>query len=801
MPSIIEGFSYDIFISYRQNDNRYDGWVTEFVDNLKKELEANIKDKVSVYFDINPTDGLLETDSVDKSLVDKLKCLIFIPIISRTYCDAKSFAWRHEFCAFNKLAKEDKFGRDIRLASGNVASRILPVKIHDLDPEDNTLLENELGGQLRGIEFIYKEAGVNRPLKPNDEAKENLNRTQYRNQVNKVANAVKEIITALKKLSDHHEAVTKQDYKVKHAPKKNLRTKIIAGSSILLALIVLGYFFIPKLIKSTEPIEKSIAILPFVNLSNDPEQEYLSEGMVDEVLDRLFKIGDLKVISRTSSMRYKGSQLSLKEIAHELGVSAILEGSWQKIGNNVRITAQLIDTKTDTHLWSETFNRDLSDIFSIYSEVAQNIAKGLNATLTQQETDLIQKVPHTTNQLAYDFYLKGKDYYSKYESALALNMYSKAIKEDSLFTAAYALRATTHIYYYWEKIAGWQGHDLLGKEDIKKGLQINPESYELKFAEAVAYYHLDRNYERSLKILKELKAVAPNMSDLYAYSSYVLRRQGKMEESINELKQAIKLDPFNANYIENLSETYQLLHQYDNQIECLKQGSSLIPDYKNFSHHIFCSYLDKTGDLKVALRESGLKEEEVMYGAQLYDISEAEVTHYGVFYYTRQYNKLIESISKYTLVETDQITYHPKTYEFASIYYLSGNTSLCKIYADSAIVHLKEKIKEIPNDDRFYATLGKCYAFIGNISEAIACGQKALDLKPIKLDAFQGVAKEQDLMEIYIFTGNYGRALDKLEYLLTIPSWLSIGKLMVDPVFDKLRNLSRFQKIIENAHR
>ena len=141
MASIIEGYNYDIFISYRQKDNKHDGWVSEFVDNLKGELEAAFKEEISLYFDINPHDGLLETHSVDRSLKDKLKCLIFIPIISRTYCDIKSFAWKHEFCVFNKLAKEDKFGKEIKLASGNVASRILPVKIHDLDPEDNMLME------------------------------------------------------------------------------------------------------------------------------------------------------------------------------------------------------------------------------------------------------------------------------------------------------------------------------------------------------------------------------------------------------------------------------------------------------------------------------------------------------------------------------------------------------------------------------------------------------------------------------------------------------------------------------------
>jgi hypothetical protein len=169
MSSINPGYEYDIFISYRQKDNEYDGWVTEFVNNLKRELHATFKEDISIYFDANPIDGLLETHIVDESLVKKLKCLILIPVISQTYCDPQSFAWQHEFCTFNKLAKEDQFGRDIKLAGGNVASRILPIKIHDLDAEDKGLLESELGGALRSIEFIYKASGVNRPLKPNDE--------------------------------------------------------------------------------------------------------------------------------------------------------------------------------------------------------------------------------------------------------------------------------------------------------------------------------------------------------------------------------------------------------------------------------------------------------------------------------------------------------------------------------------------------------------------------------------------------------------------------------------------------------
>jgi len=198
MSALLPGFEYDIFISYRHKDNKGGHWVTEFVDALKTELEATFKEDISIYFDENPHDGLLETHNIDKSLEGKLKCLIFIPIISQTYCDPKSFAWQHEFCAFNKLAREDQFGMNVKLDNGNVASRILPVKIHDLDFRDKTLLEDELGGALRSIEFIFKAAGVNRALMASDNPEKNFNKTFYRDQINKVANGVKGIVTGLK---------------------------------------------------------------------------------------------------------------------------------------------------------------------------------------------------------------------------------------------------------------------------------------------------------------------------------------------------------------------------------------------------------------------------------------------------------------------------------------------------------------------------------------------------------------------------------------------------------------------------
>ena len=265
-----------------------------------------------------------------------------------------------------------------------------------------------------------------------------------------------------------------------------------------------------------------------------------------------------------------------------------------------------------------------------------------------------------------------------------------------------------------------------------------------------------------------------------------IRRQGKWQESINEAKLGIRLDPYNAQSINDIAGTYQLLRQYDNQIEYARQGLSLIPDYKAFNRHIFNAYLHKSMDVKVALKESGLGEEDFQY---------------EINFYTRQYEKLIEFIKNDTILQSTQFIYQPKTFRISLIQYLKGNKNLCKIYADSAIKELKEKIMEFPDDDRYYATLGKCYAFIRNYEEAIDNGKKAADLKPIKLDAFQGVIKEQDLMEIYIFTGNFDLAMDMMEDLLSIPSNLHKSDLSINPIYDCLRDLPRFQKILKTDYK
>jgi len=303
MASLIPGYEYDIFISYRQKDNKRDGWVTEFVDNLNGELESTFKEEITVYFDINPHDGLLETHDVDASLKEKLKCLVFIPIISRTYCDPKSFAWEHEFKAFIELTSQDHFGLKVKLPNGNVANRVLPVRIHDLDIADIKECELVLGGALRGVEFIYKESGFNRPLKPDDDEKINSNKTKYRNQITKVTIAIKEIIEGLKalpvvavkesaKFKKPLEQVYEDDKQLEKEKAAKLNTrKLLSGVTIIAILIVAALLAYPKLFKrnTLEKLRSSgeriaVAVMPFQNMTYEDAKKWYLQAYEKENL-------------------------------------------------------------------------------------------------------------------------------------------------------------------------------------------------------------------------------------------------------------------------------------------------------------------------------------------------------------------------------------------------------------------------------------------------------------------------------------------------------------------------------------
>ena len=527
MSSIIPGYEYDIFISYRQKDNKGDRWVSEFVEALKTELESTFKEEVSVYFDFNPHDGLLETHDVDASLKEKLKCLVFIPVISRTYCDPKSFAWENEFKAFIEQASKDTFGLKVKVPGGNVANRVLPVQIHELDPEDKDLLEKELGGVLRGIEFIYKEPGVNRPLTQGDEEKRNLNNTRYRNQINKVANAIKEIITGLRNSGREGKGISKEIIMTKPDSRYNLKPGIIAGTFISLVLIVLGYLFIPKLFESSKPLEKSIAVLPFFNDSPDEENTHFINGIMDEVLNNLQAIKDLRVISRTSVEQYRGTaKPTIPEIAKRLDVNYIVEGSGQKYGNTIRLRVQLIEAIHDRHLWAKSYENEIKetkDIFMIQSQIAQAIAAELKAIITPEEKVLIEKSP-ATSLTAYDFYQRGRDEHVNYwmdnsdRGALikAENLYHKALANDSTFARAYSGLALVYVDKNTYSKTSYFSKNYLDSALIlaDRALLYDNQLAEAYYARAAYYFFIGKTEQASKEAYKALE-YNPNYWEIY----------------------------------------------------------------------------------------------------------------------------------------------------------------------------------------------------------------------------------------------------------------------------------------------
>lgn len=580
MPSIIPGYEYDIFISYRHKDNKYDGWVTTFVSNLRKELEATFKEDISIYFDENPHDGLLETHDVDKSLEGKLKALILIPIISRTYCDTKSFAWQNEFCAFNRLSKEDQFGRDIKVGYGNVASRILPVKIHELDEEDKVLLEGELGGALRPIEFIYKSPGVNRPLTPNDDPDKNVNNTLYRDQINKVANAIKEIISALK--SPSKTSIPLKEIYSKPVVKQKIKISSNVIFFGLLILLGLGYLIYRSTGRGySEQNIKSIAVLPLDDLSGNPEQRYLTAGLHDALIGELGKLSGLRVISKTSTLRYPGKEMLIQEIAKELGVDAIVEGSVVGSGDQVRVQLQLIEVfPEERHLWAQEYKQDLRNVLLMQNDVVRQIAREINIKLSPQEEMHFQQVS-TVNPDAYKAYLKGMYHWDRLTEAdlnLAMEQFELAKKLDPDLALAYAGISMVWLGRVQQGlIPFFEGTSKL-KEAANTALSLDSTLSDVYIALGGINCWTDWNYAESEQAFKKGISINSNNSRARAYYSHVLSILNRPEEALEQIKVAIALDPFNVLYQALYGMVLNFANEYDQAIEVLTNALKTSPD-------------------------------------------------------------------------------------------------------------------------------------------------------------------------------------------------------------------------------
>lgn len=336
------------------------------------------------------------------------------------------------------------------------------------------------------------------------------------------------------------------------------------------------------------PDKRTIAVMPFKNMSNDPDQEYFSDGMMEEILDRLFKIGDLKVISRTSSMHYKNSDKSIKEIARELGVASMIEGSVRRIGNNVRIAVQLIDAGTDAHLWSEIYNGDLSDlsrIFSIQSEVSQSVAKELKAVISPEEKRIIEKVP-TINPGAYEDYLKGRFYVYKLtgnDCEIAIKHFESAILKDPAYAPAHAGIAVS-----WTAMVqfGFKSPEEAGsliQESLMKALELDSENAEVQYTLAIISIWVMWEWEGGEEALKKALSINPNHAEAHAYYSHFLLTMGRpQEEVMKEVETALKLDPLNPLIISICAVSHLILKRLPESIKLFNDALKIYPDF-NFA--------------------------------------------------------------------------------------------------------------------------------------------------------------------------------------------------------------------------
>ena len=381
--------------------------------------------------------------------------------------------------------------------------------------------------------------------------------------------------------------------------------KISTYVSVVIIIAFVLFYIISSVKKSSDVgiMEKSIAVLPFDNLSNDPEQEYFSNGLVEEILNRLCRISDLKVISRTSSGRFKNSDLSLKEIAGELGATAIMEGSVQKSGNRIRIAVQLIDAQTDTHLWSNIFEQDYSDIFSIYNEVAQAVAGKMKAVITFEEKQLIEKSP-TSDMTAYDAYLKGnfyKDKLTEEDLDIAMQFYELAKERDPEFALAYSGIASVWICRQQMLLAKVTEAAPLSEAAILKALELDSTQSGVYSTLAARKVWTDWDWEGGEQSYRKAIELNPNNAGAYSSYSHLLNILGRHDEAMEQIETALELDPLNPQILAFYAIDLMFVRRFEEAVAAFHRAMELSP-----RHGVALSNLDEE------LYYAGKDKEEIM---------------------------------------------------------------------------------------------------------------------------------------------------------------------------------------------
>jgi len=581
---------------------------------------------------------------------------------------------------------------------------------------------------------------------------------------------------------------------------KSRKTAMIIGAAIIIVLFAIAERYIPEQQTQSTSKEIRMVVLPFENLGLT-EDDYFTDGVTEEITSRLSAIHSLGVISRTSATQYKKSDKTIRQIGEELSVDYVLEGTVRWVRpldgpSQVRVTPQLIRVSDDTHLWSDRYDAVLSNIFQVQSDIAEKVAKELDIALLEPERVVIKSRP-TENMDAYEYYLRGNEYFHRStledDLTIAMKMYEKAVEIDPAFTLAYARLSEVHANLYWHYYDHSEERLALAKQAVDKAFELNPELPEVHLALGHYYYHCHLDYDRALEQFDIARISQPNNGDLLSFIGFVQRRQGKFEQALVHIKKASELDPLSPETAFELADTYMLARKYP-EAEYYYKRAALSPDLPWPYANGGWLYLRWQGDIQKARAAFEQVSWKSGYLEHPYDLLKSVL--FDVF--EKKYQAALENLSSVKLESFDtQFLFIPKELLFAQISGLMGNQQSEKAYYESARSILEAKIKELPEDSRFHSSLGIAHAGLGLKDDAIREGELATQLLPVSKDAWRGAFRIDDLARIYVMVGEFDAAIDKLEFLLDVPSELTVPLLRLDPAWDPLRDHPRFKKLLE----
>ena len=542
----------------------------------------------------------------------------------------------------------------------------------------------------------------------------------------------------------------------------------------------------------------AIAVLPFQNLSAQGPHAYFAGGLHDELLTQLSKVAALKVISRTSVMGYESTKTPLRQIASELGVGSVVEGSVQIEGSRLRVNVQLIDAATDAPVWAERYDRTLDDAFAIQSDVAQRIVAAVGAALSDAEQQRLAAVP-TANAEAYRLYLQGREYlirpgFLRRNEEIAQQLFETALARDPGFALAHAALSEVHGRMFWFRYDPSPAREARQRAEAEAALRLAPELPQAHVAMGLAHFWGRRDYRRALEEFRVALKGLPNDARVWQLIGTVHRRLGNWDEVLAAFEKATQLNPRDAQLFFGFGGyTYQLMHRYADAVRAYNRALSLAPDLYDAALAKGWTYVRWQGQLdtlRAALSQ-------VPTAAELGPRGTRAALHVQLLHWERNADSLLQVLTMARApVFEGQDFLLPSSLYAAWAHRLRGDRPAARAAFDSARVLLDSVVRELPDDWRVHAARGLALAGLGRRDETLQETRWLQQSVVYREDALQGPQVAEDRARILAQAGEVEAALDEIERLLAGPSWLSVHTLRLDPLYDPIRDHPRFKALL-----